>query len=384
MNKILYITLCLSQIICICVSQGIKLPDEVPEIEERRNGRNLFDLIGFGSQELDPYQIKLKQLCLNGEFAECFKLQAVNSLGDFFTQNKYLISPAIKIVTLPETQLRSLQNDPIEYVAETRDSDSEWDQLQKFVLRKAERFIKATAFEVQVPDVLQQDERLSPRFIDDAFEETDLFEDRKTSLHNKHRLKKMIIPMLLILKLFKLKLLLFLPFVLGLAGIKKLLGFAAFVLPDKHRLKKMIIPMLLILKLFKLKLLLFLPFVLGLAGIKKLLGFAAFVLPGALAYFKVCKPNFGLFKNPIQQYTPQYNSNGFGFGGASSNFQNYYKESHPTSDFSNLYHDNSHYRDANGYNQDSIKFNDDSSIHDLPYQGYSEYRNKNVNFTSES
>uniref|UniRef100_A0A336MHL8 CSON001867 protein n=1 Tax=Culicoides sonorensis TaxID=179676 RepID=A0A336MHL8_CULSO len=336
MNKILYITLCLSQIICICVSQGIKLPDEVPEIEERRNGRNLFDLIGFGSQELDPYQIKLKQLCLNGEFAECFKLQAVNSLGDFFTQNKYLISPAIKIVTLPETQLRSLQNDPIEYVAETRDSDSEWDQLQKFVLRKAERFIKATAFEVQVPDVLQQDERLSPRFIDDAFEETDLFEDRKTSLHNKHRLKKMIIPMLLILKLFKLKLLLFLPFVLGLAGIKKLLGFAAFV------------------------------------------------LPGALAYFKVCKPNFGLFKNPIQQYTPQYNSNGFGFGGASSNFQNYYKESHPTSDFSNLYHDNSHYRDANGYNQDSIKFNDDSSIHDLPYQGYSEYRNKNVNFTSES
>lgn len=39
--------------------------------------------------------------------------------------------------------------------------------------------------------------------------------------------------MLLILKLFKLKLLLFLPFVLGVAGLKKVLGLVAFVLPGK-------------------------------------------------------------------------------------------------------------------------------------------------------
>lgn len=40
--------------------------------------------------------------------------------------------------------------------------------------------------------------------------------------------------MLLILKLFKLKLLLFLPFVLGITGLKKVLGFVAFVLPGKN------------------------------------------------------------------------------------------------------------------------------------------------------
>ena len=48
----------------------------------------------------------------------------------------------------------------------------------------------------------------------------------------------------------------------------------------QHKLKKLIIPMLLILKLFKLKLLLFLPLILGLASFKKFLGFMALIIPG--------------------------------------------------------------------------------------------------------
>lgn len=48
----------------------------------------------------------------------------------------------------------------------------------------------------------------------------------------------------------------------------------------KHKLKKMFIPMLIILKLFKLKLLLFLPFILGITGLKKILGLGALVIPG--------------------------------------------------------------------------------------------------------
>lgn len=40
--------------------------------------------------------------------------------------------------------------------------------------------------------------------------------------------------------------------------------------------------MLIILKLFKLKLLLFLPFILGLTGLKKILSIGAFVIPGNL------------------------------------------------------------------------------------------------------
>lgn len=43
----------------------------------------------------------------------------------------------------------------------------------------------------------------------------------------------MFIPMLIILKLFKLKLLLFLPFILGITGLKKILGLAALVVPGK-------------------------------------------------------------------------------------------------------------------------------------------------------
>lgn len=48
----------------------------------------------------------------------------------------------------------------------------------------------------------------------------------------------------------------------------------------KNKLKKLFIPLLIILKLFKLKLLLFLPLILGLAGLKKVLGFAAIIIPG--------------------------------------------------------------------------------------------------------
>lgn len=54
---------------------------------------------------------------------------------------------------------------------------------------------------------------------------------KKNSLPGRHKLKKLIIPMLLILKLFKLKLLLFLPLILGLASFKKFLGFMALIIP---------------------------------------------------------------------------------------------------------------------------------------------------------
>lgn len=51
----------------------------------------------------------------------------------------------------------------------------------------------------------------------------------------KHKIKKMFIPMLIILKLFKLKLLLFLPFILGITGLKKILGLAALIVPGKRQ-----------------------------------------------------------------------------------------------------------------------------------------------------
>uniref|UniRef100_A0A1B0D114 Uncharacterized protein n=1 Tax=Phlebotomus papatasi TaxID=29031 RepID=A0A1B0D114_PHLPP len=55
----------------------------------------------------------------------------------------------------------------------------------------------------------------------------------------------------------------------------------------RDRLKKIFIPMLLILKLFKLKLLLLLPFIFGLASFKKILGFLIIIVPAILGFLKL-------------------------------------------------------------------------------------------------
>lgn len=65
------------------------------------------------------------------------------------------------------------------------------------------------------------------------------------------------------------------------------------------------------LKLFKLKLLLFLPMILGIASFKKLLGFLAIVLPGLIGFFKFCKPQSSSFGGGhATYYQPQYSSSG--------------------------------------------------------------------------
>lgn len=70
----------------------------------------------------------------------------------------------------------------------------------------------------------------------------------------------------------------------------------------RHRLRKFLIPILLVLKLFKLKLLLLLPLVLGFASFKKFLGFLAIIIPGLIGFFKLYKPH--------SHYYPVYTKNG--------------------------------------------------------------------------
>lgn len=73
-------------------------------------------------------------------------------------------------------------------------------------------------------------------------------------------------------------------------------------------MKKLLIPLLIVLKLFKLKLLLFLPLILGLASFKKFLGFMALVVPGLIGFFKLCKPdlqhNYGTFGHSSYYHRP--------------------------------------------------------------------------------
>lgn len=161
-----------------------------------------------------------------------------------------------------------------------------------------------------------------------------------------------------------------------------------FFITERNRLKKLFIPFLIILKLFKLKLLLFLPLILGLASFKKLLGFAALVIPGVIGYFKLCRPqqqNFGNYNaNAIH---PQYSAQGMGSANYHQHYVepsgNYFKQGHSSS-YADPY--SQYYRDANvetAHNENlagggGVRFGDDNSGQSLAYQGYSEYRNKKV------
>lgn len=75
-------------------------------------------------------------------------------------------------------------------------------------------------------------------------------------------------------------------------------------------MKKLLVPLLIVLKLFKLKLLLFLPLILGLASFKKFLGFVALVVPGLIGFFKLCKPdlqhNYGTYGHSSYYHRPSH------------------------------------------------------------------------------
>ncbi|XP_063919305.1 uncharacterized protein LOC135134537 [Zophobas morio] len=254
--------LLLSCLISLVALQSIgpnqrSLPQEAQE-------RTLLDWIGLGTgPDTDPYLAKTNAACLDGDLAECFKSRALASLDEFFNKPQYYLTENVRLLRMPERQLRQLAHEHYEYSSSPRADEPEWDQLVKFGLRKIEKFLKSTAIEVQLDNEVTERGRYSPRFIDEIADEIDVIEDKKDSLFKRKQLKKLFIPMLIILKLFKLKLLLFLPLILGLASFKKLLGFLAIV------------------------------------------------IPGLIGFFKLCKPNLHSSSN---YYTgPQYSPAGVGF-----------------------------------------------------------------------
>ncbi|KAJ8928848.1 hypothetical protein NQ314_018533 [Rhamnusium bicolor] len=149
----------------------------------------------------------------------------------YFFQPSYHLSDNARIFRLPESQLRQAAQEPYEYSESPRADEPEWDQLVKFAMRKVEKFLKSTSIELAFDDEVTERGRYSPRFIDEIVGEIDIIEDKKDSLFKRKQLKKLFIPLLLVLKIFKLKLLLFLPLILGLASFKKFLGFLAIIIP---------------------------------------------------------------------------------------------------------------------------------------------------------
>lgn len=191
--------------------------------------------------------------------------------------------------------------------------------------------MKSAIIEVDIPAEITEGGRYSPRFIgDDIAEEIDVIQDKHAPLFKKNKLKKLFIPLLIILKLFKLKLLLFLPLILGLATFKKLLGFAAII------------------------------------------------IPGVIGYFKLCRPqqqqhgSFGgsnFFSNSFPQYSSQ------GLGAASYPQQEYHTHYESHNNNGGYRADPSFakpYGEYYGKSQEGgVRFGDEAQ--DLAYQG--QYRN---------
>lgn len=64
-----------------------------------------------------------------------------------------------------------------------RSDETEWDQLVKFATRKAEKFIKTVAFEVEIPEeITGGNDVYAPRFLDEIADEIDTIENKKDTL----------------------------------------------------------------------------------------------------------------------------------------------------------------------------------------------------------
>ncbi|XP_017781602.1 PREDICTED: uncharacterized protein LOC108566303 [Nicrophorus vespilloides] len=299
-----------------------------PNGQDQRQGKNLLDWIGLGTgPETDPYMARSNSNCLNGDLAECFKSRALGTFDEFFGKPIYQLSENARIVKMPETQLRQLVHENYEYSESPRSDEPEWDQLVKFALRKVEKFMKSTAFEIDFDNEVTERGRYSPRFVDEIADEIDIIEDKKDTLFKRKQLKKLFIPLLLVLKIFKLKLLLFLPLILGLASFKKFLGFLAII------------------------------------------------IPGAIAYFKLCKPDFQSAFGGYGSHghvVPQYSPAGIGY-----HQQQHFREQ-PT--FTNHYEQSS-YDDYNSHK--GLTFRDSpNQAQNLAYSGY--YRNSGKDIPAET
>lgn len=132
--------------------------------------------------------------------------------------------------------------------------------------------------------------------------------------------------------------------------------------------------MLIILKLFKLKLLLFLPLILGLASFKKLLGLFALVIPGLIGFFKFCKPNLqSTFGGNYGSGIPHYSPGGVGY------HPGHYKEPGPSFAAPVGFQNEGQYFSSAGHSGGGLTFKEDYTG---PYQGYyNQYRSASTEKT---
>lgn len=148
-------------------------------------------------------------------------------------------------------------------------------------------------------------------------------------------------------------------------------------------MKKLLIPILIMVKLFKLKLLLFLPLILGLASFKKFLGFLAIVIPGLIGFFKLCKPdlhhNYGSFGHssyyhrPPHQFSTRPEQTLYEYRGTESpDVIQYLYDAYSGND----YYGKNSAGEKQSDSSSSISFKEDRDPHKLAYNGYHQQRQR--------
>lgn len=122
-----------------------------------------------------------------------------------------------------------------------------------------------------------------------------------------------------------------------------------------------------------MKLLLFLPLILGLASFKKLLGFLAIIVPGLIAFFKLCKPDLNASFGQNNYYNrPHYSQAGIGYR------PQFFKDNHG---YDEEYSENAYYDEGNR----GLTFQEKPHYaHKLAYSGYTRYRNGESEVTAET
>lgn len=111
--------------------------------------------------------------------------------------------------------------------------------------------------------------------------------------------------------------------------------------------------------MFKLKLLLFLPLILGLASFKKFLSFLAIIIPGLIAFFKFCQPNLPsnfAQSSHFNYNTPHYSPTGIAYPVREQPYEDYNTGHRPY------------------YGDNGVHFRDDNHAQQLAYNGWSQYR----------
>lgn len=119
----------------------------------------------------------------------------------------------------------------------------------------------------------------------------------------------------------------------------------------------------------------------GLAGIKKLLRLAAIIIPGVIGYFKLC------YSQQHNNYLPEYNTNypqynPQGLGTANHHYYSSVPSSYQYSKIGSTYNADpytNYYRENQLIDKNKDTHSEsDKNAQNLAYDGYSEYRNKNI------